>query len=85
MVRLIPVVFIAFISLFAVLCRFAVAASGPPGLQTVSKVDIPRYMGLWYEIARLEHRFQKNCIGSSAEYALRADGEIDVVNRCIDE
>ncbi|MDD2366666.1 MAG: lipocalin family protein [Desulfuromonadaceae bacterium] len=61
------------------------AASATPVLQTAAKVDIARYMGLWHEIARLEHRFQKNCVGSMAKYTLRSDGEIDVVNSCINE
>jgi len=71
--------------LAAAISRPATAASAPPGLQTASSVDLIRYMGSWHEIARLEHRFQKNCIGSSAEYRLRSDGEVDVINRCIDE
>jgi apolipoprotein D and lipocalin family protein len=69
----------------AVVCRPATAASGLPGLKTAPKVDLKRYMGNWHEIARLEHKFQKDCIGSSTEYRLRSDGEVDVINRCIDE
>jgi apolipoprotein D and lipocalin family protein len=52
-------------------------------LTTVSKVDLKRYAGLWYEIARIPNRFQKQCArGVTAQYTLRADGRIDVVNRC---
>jgi apolipoprotein D and lipocalin family protein len=52
-------------------------------LTTVAKVDLKRYAGLWYEIARIPNRFQKQCAwGVTAEYTLRADGRIDVVNRC---
>jgi lipocalin len=39
-------------------------------------------MGTWYEIARLPHRFQKDCYASRAAYTLRPDGEVDVVNSC---
>lgn len=62
----------------------AFAASGQPYLQTAAKVDLQKYMGTWYEISRLEHGFQKNCIGSGAEYKLRDDKEVDVLNSCTD-
>ncbi|BEU99159.1 lipocalin family protein [Novosphingobium olei] len=44
-------------------------------------VDVERYLGRWYEIARYEQAFEKDCEGATADYALRADGRIDVVNR----
>jgi apolipoprotein D and lipocalin family protein len=53
-----------------------------PPLATVSRVDINRYLGLWYEIARIDHSFQKDCVASTAEYSLRPDGSIKVVNKC---
>ena len=53
-----------------------------PPLRTVEKVDLSRYLGTWYEIASFPHSFQKGCTASTANYTLRADGEIDVVNRC---
>jgi len=56
-------------------------ASGP--VQTVPAVDLNRYLGDWYEIARFPNRFQRNCAGDvRASYARRDDGRIDVVNRC---
>jgi apolipoprotein D and lipocalin family protein len=45
-----------------------------PSLQVVSYVDVNRYTGTWYEIARYPHTFQKGCIGSRATYALRDEG-----------
>ena len=52
-------------------------------LQLVDTVDLDRYQGRWYEIARLPNRFQRQCADSvSAEYKLREDGRIDVTNRC---
>ncbi len=51
-------------------------------LTTVESVDLQRYQGLWYEIARLPNRFERNCEGVTAEYALRDDGLISVVNTC---
>ena len=54
-------------------------AEGKPPLRVVPEVDLNRYAGQWYEIARLPNRFQKGCIGSTAEYSLRENGEINVV------
>lgn len=45
-------------------------------------VDLTRYAGKWFEIARYEQSFQKGCEGVSASYMLRSDGDIDVLNRC---
>ena len=63
------------------------ASSSPPDphpVTVVREVDLERYAGLWHEIARIPNRFQKQCArGTTAEYALREDGHIDVVNRCL--
>jgi apolipoprotein D and lipocalin family protein len=53
-----------------------------PELQTVSRVDLKRYLGTWYEIASFPQSFQKGCTGTMATYALRTDGMIEVVNQC---
>jgi apolipoprotein D and lipocalin family protein len=47
------------------------------GLQTVSHVDLPRYMGDWYVIANIPYFAEKNCYDSIESYALRSDGDID--------
>jgi len=52
----------------------------PPGV--VPGVDINRYAGFWYEIARYPNNFQKDCFGSTATYSVREDGTIGVVNSC---
>lgn len=53
------------------------------GLELVDSVDLERYAGRWYEIARLPNRFQRQCDSDvSAYYQLREDGRIDVTNRC---
>jgi len=52
----------------------------PPDV--VRHVDLQRYLGTWYEIARYPNRFQKGCTATSATYSLREDGKIRVVNRC---
>lgn len=53
-----------------------------PALRTVARVDLNRYLGTWYEIASFPQRFQRGCTGTSATYTLRADGQIQVLNRC---
>jgi apolipoprotein D and lipocalin family protein len=55
---------------------------GLPPLRTVPRVDLGRYAGTWYEIAAFPQRFQRGCTATSATYALRPDGDVDVVNRC---
>jgi apolipoprotein D and lipocalin family protein len=63
---------------------FAAATVGAEGkpLPTVAKVDLARYLGTWYEVARLPTRFEKDCVGVTATYSKRDDGTIDIVNRC---
>lgn len=54
----------------------------PDPLQTVSSVDLDRYLGKWYEIAAIPQSFQTGCAGTTADYSLRSDGYIDVLNSC---
>ncbi len=49
-------------------------------LETVQALDIERYLGRWYEIARFQSGFEKNIVGATAEYSLRDDGRVQVVN-----
>lgn len=56
-----------------------------PALEVVPHVDIDRYTGTWYEIARYPHKFQKGCTGSRATYTLRDDGKLSVLNECYEE
>ena len=52
-------------------------------LDVVQAVDLSRYVGRWYEIARLPNGFQKKCADTvTADYAVRPDGKIEVINRC---
>ena len=52
-------------------------------VRTVENVDLRRYAGLWYEIAKIPNRFQRQCVaGTTAEYSLLEDQMIQVVNRC---
>lgn len=53
---------------------------------TVKYVDLKKYVGLWYEIAKIPNSFQDRCVkGTTAKYILKDDGEIAVLNSCIDE
>ena len=50
---------------------------------TVNSVDLQKYTGLWYEIAKIPNSFQRSCsCNTTATYILRDDGRIDVINRC---
>ena len=53
-------------------------------LKVVPHVVLERYLGTWYEIATIPQRFQKGCVGVTAEYSLRRDGDIQVVNTCVE-
>ena len=51
-------------------------------LKTVAHVDLERYLGKWYEIARYDHSFERGCSEVEAIYTKRDDGMIGVLNRC---
>lgn len=59
----------------------AMQTDGPP--PTVSSVDLGRYAGRWFEIARFPNRFQRQCVSDvTATYTVKPDGRVDVLNRC---
>lgn len=72
------IVFMILCSVFSIGC----ASNKMPPLKTVKKVELDRYLGLWYEIARIDQTFQKGCVASTAEYSLKDDGRIKVLNKC---
>jgi apolipoprotein D and lipocalin family protein len=51
-----------------------------PELKTVEFVDVKRYMGTWFEIAKLPQRFEKGLVGGTANYSLLPNGKVRVVN-----
>ena len=53
----------------------------PPGVEPVRPFDASRYLGTWYEIARLDHSFERGLEQVSATYSQREDGGIDVLNK----
>ena len=52
----------------------------PEGVKPVSGFELNRYLGTWHEIARLDHSFERGLIDITAEYSLRADGSVKVLN-----
>ena len=81
MFRILTVLLLSF-SVSACIAGPSGRAKDAPALEAVASVDVERYMGLWYEIARYPTSFQKNCEGTTAEYTLRDDGKVNVLNTC---
>jgi apolipoprotein D and lipocalin family protein len=55
----------------------------PAPLEAIASLDVPRYMGTWYEVAKYPNWFQKRCIANtSATYAVQSNGMLQVLNRC---
>ena len=72
--------------------NFAIAFAGllsacsgtPDGLEPVRGFELDRYLGTWYEVARLDHRFERGLTNVTATYSLREGGGVHVVNRGFD-
>jgi apolipoprotein D and lipocalin family protein len=56
----------------------------PEGVVPVRGFELERYLGKWFEIARLDHSFERGLVDVSATYTKRSDGGVDVVNRGFD-
>jgi apolipoprotein D and lipocalin family protein len=64
------------------LCAWLGACTGvPDGVQPVQGFELNRYLGKWYEIARLDHSFERGLDRVTATYSLRDDGGVKVLNR----
>ena len=84
MLPLMPILMksLARLSLVAALLILLSACTGiPKGIEPVRDLDAERYLGTWYSIVRLDHSFERRLTDVSAEYSLREDGRIRVVNR----
>ena len=57
----------------------------PKGVEVVEPFELERYLGTWYEIARLDHSFERNLDNVKAQYSLRDDGNVEVINSGYDE
>ena len=61
----------------------AVAQQGDQGVKTIASLDVPRYLGTWYEIAKFPNWFQKKCTSNTkAVYTAKPDGNLRVLNSC---
>jgi len=72
------------IAVFGLLILLLGCTGIPEGLQAVDGFDVERYLGKWYEIARLDHSFERNLSNVTAEYSRRSGEEIQVLNRGFD-
>lgn len=75
---------VAIITLFFPLLLAACSTAPPDGLRPVTSFDINRYLGQWYEIARLDHSFERGMSDVNASYQLQDDGSVKVINRGYD-
>lgn len=71
--------------LLAALLSLSACSTAPPeGITAVSPFDLQRYAGKWYEIARMDHSFERGLSDVSASYRPQADGSVEVINRGFD-
>ncbi len=68
----------------ALMAGCEISLPGAP-LETAASVDVARYMGRWYEIAKYPVAFEAGCYGVTADYSLREDGTVRVLNTCREE
>jgi len=67
--------------LIALVSLFTGCVTVPGNIIPVDNFNVERYLGKWYEIARLDHSFERGLTSVSAEYSLRSDGGLRVINR----
>ena len=67
---------------FSCFVLMSCATAGDQGPATVEFVDVQKYMGQWYEIAKYENSFQKKCLATRANYSLKK-GKVKVLNECV--
>jgi apolipoprotein D and lipocalin family protein len=68
--------------IFLSVMMFVTGCTGlPKGVEPVANFDLQRYLGKWYEIARLDHSFEEGLTNVTANYSLRSDGGVKVINR----
>lgn len=74
----------AICALFLALFLASCATTPPDGIHPVTSFEIDRYLGRWYEIARLDHSFERGMSDVNATYLLQDDGSVKVINRGYD-
>ncbi len=77
---------VSLLALGALSSPWTAARATPPApspVRPIATLDVPRYMGAWYEIAKFPNRFQKKCVANTvAQYTLLTSGRVRVTNRC---
>lgn len=68
------------LSFFALLCLLAGCGKTTVDNSVVDAFELDRFLGRWYEIARFDHRFERGMQRTQANYVLRGDGKVDVLN-----
>lgn len=69
--------------IFVATCLQSWTYAQESSVKTISSLDVPRYMGTWYEIAKFPNWFQKKCASNTqAVYSIRSDGNLKVLNSC---
>ena len=76
--RILPVIAAVTAAFLVVACS---SPTPPPGVTVVTPFDAQRFLGTWYEIARLDHRFEQGLEKVTANYSPMDDGGIQVINR----
>jgi apolipoprotein D and lipocalin family protein len=69
---------------FKVAAQTVATSANLPSVRTIASLEVPRYMGTWYEIAKFPNRFQAKCAANTrAQYLAQADGSVQVLNSCV--
>ncbi len=79
MIRKIKIILVLF--LFSASCFVGNGNAQKMDKSTIKELDLEKYLGTWYEIARYDHRFERGLQGVTATYSLREDGKIKVLNK----
>lgn len=67
-----------------VAAQTATTPTALPPINTIASLDVQRYMGTWYEIAKFPNRFQAKCVANTrARYLAQTDGSVQVLNSCV--
>jgi apolipoprotein D and lipocalin family protein len=61
-------------------CALSGCLGAPEGVSPVKDFELDRYLGKWFEVARLDHSFERGLSGVTAEYSMREDGGVRVIN-----
>ena len=80
--NVLPRIFLSILLASGLAISMSGCSTAPPeGLTSVTPFDVNRYLGKWYEIARLDHSFERGLTDVSATYSLKPDGSLEVINR----